>query len=169
MAPITILNRLGGFGGSDEMLGKHVTEGIELHKMTGGRWDPVKSRIVGRKPTGYTYWKLALRCSQCSNIIDECLCYYSIEEMELAKEKAKSGQWTCSVSCWFKGMAPKILENWINQFKKDRKLHIDVYAELDGKSREEKISILTEWFEDNDLGDDYSDMAEYLDSEECPF
>jgi len=150
------------------MLGKHVTEGIELHRLTEGEWDPLKLRMVRRKPTGEKYWKLAIECSQCSKIIDECLCYPSREEMENAKAKAKGSEWTCSILCWFNGMNEENLKYWTSKFEKDIKYHIHEYPLLDGKSREEKIDIVTGWFEDNDLGDDCFTMSEDLESDECP-
>jgi len=152
------------------MLGRHLIEGIELHKMKGGRWDPAKSRKVGRKPTGDTYWKLAIKCSQCNTIIDECLCFPSREAMESAKAKAKDSKWTCSVFCFFKGIEDeKYLEYWWKKYERDQKYHIDEYPPLAGKSREEQNKWLAQWFEDNDLGDDCFTMAEDLESEECPF
>ena len=149
------------------MIGRHVTEGIELHRLTEGEWDPQKFRSVHRKPTGETYWKLAIRCAICQNIIEECLCFKSKEAMETARKQASVSGWTCSTICHFKNMEQEFIDYWSQQFENDQKYHIDEYDCLDGKTREERIQILALWFDDNDLGDEYS-MSEDLGSEECP-
>ena len=149
------------------MLGRHVTEGIELHRMTEGRWDEEKGRRLGRKPTGEIYWKLAVPCSFCSEIINECLCFGSKEDFEVAKDRAGSHNYWCSTLCWFKSMNALNFEKWLKIYEDSRGDALFDYPPLDDKDMSEKIWQLSEWYIEY-YCDDQMTLSEDLGAEECP-
>lgn len=149
------------------MLGQHVKDGIELHRMTEGRWDDKKGRRVGRKPTGEIYWKLAVPCSFCGDLIDECLCYGSKKDFEVAKDRARTRGYYCSSVCWFRGMDMEHFEYWTKQYNISRKDCCWDYPPLSNLDMAEKIEQLSEWFEEMGAHEDFS-MSEDLGAEECP-
>jgi len=149
------------------MLGRNVKDGSELHRMTEGRWDKKKGRRIGRKPTGEIYWKLAVPCSYCRVIIDECLCYPSKRLMDVAKDRAKSNRYFCSTSCWFKAMNTKTFEYWLKNYENSRADTDFEFPPLGDKGMSEKIMHLTDWFDDYYYDEEWT-LSEDLGAEECP-
>lgn len=149
------------------MLGQHVKDGIELHRMTEGRWDKDKGRRVGRKPTGEIYWKLAVPCSFCGDIIDECLCYPSKRLMDVAKDRAMSNHYFCSTICWIKDMNMNLFEHWLEKYEDSRGHGAWEYPRLDDKEMSEKIWQMSEWYEEYYSDEDYT-LSEDLGAYECP-
>lgn len=146
------------------MLEQHVKDGIELNRLTEGYWDENRKQRMGRKPTGKTYWKVAIPCAFCGNLIDECLCFDNKEQMEAAKIHAKAMGYTCSSKCFFQIMDAKNFEDWVKSYDNSGENR----EKLDGMDMATKIEILADWIDCMADYDDCQSMSEDLGAEECP-
>lgn len=146
------------------MFGRHVKDGIELNRLTEGHWDENRMERIGRKPTGKTYWKLAIPCAFCGDLIDECLCFDTEEQMEAAKVHGKAMGYTCSSKCFYKIMDAKNFESWVKAYNDSD----ENCEKLDGIDTATKIEILADWFDTLGEYDDSPSMSEDLGAEECP-